>query len=258
MNLATKRKRTQQAGLKRGISLLLVICMIMSFTPLGALAQTATEADIIIPASSVIVMDETELIDEINAGTAVITLGTDVYVSGSNLVIPTGVDITLEGNFILSRADNTTSGNFITIETGAGLTIDGVRIESPAGVTGLRGILVDDGAALTLLDGNISGFDVSDAGGGVSVMGGTFEMYGGTISGNAASSGGGIYIESGSFEMYGGTISGNTAGGGGGLWVTDSGLLDTVVFTMWGGEISGNTASDHGGGVYYVGRCNQQ
>ena len=53
---------------------------------------------LISPASAVIVMDEAELVTEISAGTAVITLGTDIYISGDNLVIPTGADIRLEGN----------------------------------------------------------------------------------------------------------------------------------------------------------------
>jgi hypothetical protein len=76
-------------------------------------------------------------------------------------------------------------------------------------------------------------------------------MNSGEISGNTASAsryasyGGGVYVESsGTFNLYGGEISGNTASGGGGVFVESSGT-----FTMTGGEISGNTASV-GGGVY--------
>jgi hypothetical protein len=96
-------------------------------------------------------------------------------------------------------------------------------------------------------------------GGGVRVVGGTFTMSGGAISGNSASLGGGVYVSStyggsgyGTFMMSGGTISGNTASGssynglGGGVCVSNS------TFTMSGGTISGNTANS-GGGVCVVG-----
>ena len=105
--------------------------------------------------------------------------------------------------------------------------------------------------------------------------GSTFEMSGGTISGNTADDGGGVYMmSSGStFEMSGGTISGNTADDGGGVYVMSDGSTftmsdDAVIsentasnngggvyvksgkFTMSGGEISNNTAEWYGGGVY--------
>lgn len=83
---------------------------------------------------------------------------------------------------------------------------------------------------------------------------GTFNMYGGTISGNTAganaSGGGGVYVN-GTFNMYGGTISGNKTAGstfGGGVYVASG-----KTFTMNGGEITQNT-SDNGGGVYVVSR----
>ena len=83
---------------------------------------------------------------------------------------------------------------------------------------------------------------------------GTFNMYGGTISGNTAganaSGGGGVYVN-GTFNMYGGTISGNKTAGstfGGGVYVVSRGK-----FNMNGGEITQNT-SDNGGGVYVVSR----
>jgi len=203
-------------------------------------------------ASSVTVMDEAELVTEISAGTAVITLGADIYVSGTNLSIPAGFDITLEGNFILSRANNTETGSFITVESGASLTIDGVQIEAPTGVTDLGGIWVDDGAELTLLEGSISGFVASSSGGGggVSVVGGSFVMYGGTISGNTAPwAGGGVFgISVSSFVMRGGEISDNTAADhGGGIY------LSSATFEMWDGAIiNDNIVADggwYGGGI---------
>jgi len=210
----------------------------------------------ITPASSVTVMDEAELVAEISAGTAVIALGADIYISGDNLSIPAGADIRLEGNFVLSRADNTQAGSFITVETGASLTIDGVQIEAPADVTELRGVWVEYDAVLILLDGSISGF-ITDigAGGGVLVDGGNFEMHGGRISGNTSEIGGGMAAWGGSsaaestFSMWGGEISGNTVSEfGGGVY------LSHATFDMWDGSINNNTvattgASAYGGGI---------
>ena len=101
--------------------------------------------------------------------------------------------------------------------------------------------------------GSITGNNQSGkavAGGGVYVgEGGIFNMYGGKITDNISSSGGGVGV-SGTFNMYGGTISGNTADGtethgGGGVSVGSS-----STFTMNGGTISGNTAKNNGGGVF--------
>ncbi|MCL2569148.1 MAG: S-layer homology domain-containing protein [Oscillospiraceae bacterium] len=249
--------------MKRLFYIFLAIILVVS--TLSPLAGAYTQADglgleqniepLITPTSFITVMDEAELVAEISVGAPVITLGADIYVSGANLSIPADTDIRLEGSFILSRANNTELGSFITVETGASLTIDGVHIEAPAGVTELRGIVVNNGAELILIDGSISGFEVaSSSGGGVYVMwDGSFEMYGGAISGNSASSGGGVYIESGNFEMHGGTISGNTAGTGGGVLAAgDTTPAGATLFNMWGGEISGNIATSHGGGVYLV------
>ena len=84
---------------------------------------------------------------------------------------------------------------------------------------------------------------------GVSVYSGTFTMYGGSITGNIASSsyGGGVFVGSNrTFTMNGGSITGNTVtGSGGGVYMASG-----AEFTMNGGEITGNTSSSYGGGVY--------
>ena len=84
---------------------------------------------------------------------------------------------------------------------------------------------------------------------------GTFNMYGGSISGNVSSDSSGVLLDNGSnsggkgtaFNMYGGEITGNTAtnGAGGGVSV-----FANSPFHMYGGSISGNTAKYGGGGVY--------
>ena len=86
-------------------------------------------------------------------------------------------------------------------------------------------------------------------GSGVSVVGGTFHMKGGSITGNSAdvSGGGGVYLYQGAFNMSGGSITGNTTtGDGGGVWMYDG------TFNMSGGSITDNTAVN-GGGVYVHG-----
>jgi len=83
-------------------------------------------------------------------------------------------------------------------------------------------------------------------GGGVQINSGTFEMIGGTISGNTARNGGGVHVN-GIFTMSGGTISGNTSRWGGGV------VVQTGIFTMTGGTISGNSAVLGGGGVHVSG-----
>ena len=61
---------------------------------------------------------------------------------------------------------------------------------------------------------------------------------------------GGVYVESGTFNLYGGSITGNTAtnNGGGGVYVSN-GIGSIGKFTMSGGEISGNTADSYWSGV---------
>ena len=81
----------------------------------------------------------------------------------------------------------------------------------------------------------------------------TFNLWGGSITGNvSAYSGGGVNVASGTFNMYGGKITGNATAdknnnsnseGGGGVAVDIQGK-----FNLYKGEISQNTASRRGGG----------
>ena len=109
---------------------------------------------------------------------------------------------------------------------------------------------VEDGSTLTLTDckGNAGKVKHTSDGSGSGVRvegGGTFNMYGGTITGNKAETGGGVYVVGGTFTMSGGTISGNTADS------TDGGVgvYSGAKFIMNGGEITGNTARYYSGGV---------
>lgn len=93
-------------------------------------------------------------------------------------------------------------------------------------------------------------------------MGGTFYMYGGMIKNNSVNtvankSYGGVSVyNNGTFNMSGGTITGNTGFYGGGVSVglgvginhAENKTGDT--FTMSGGEITLNTGTYNAGGVY--------
>lgn len=114
-------------------------------------------------------------------------------------------------------------------------------------------ITVGKGATLTLTDCTDSGRVQGE----VTVNGGTFELYGGTITGGVqVGIKGGSYQTGSNFTMDGGTISGHNASSGSGVFlVGTSNQTDPPSFTMHGGTISNNTAgaSDGGGGGIYVG-----
>ena len=77
-----------------------------------------------------------------------------------------------------------------------------------------------------------------------------FNMYGGTLRDGKKSHGGGVDVHAGTMNMYGGTITENTAtSDGGGIFVNTSGALN-----LYGGTITKNKVNTnedhHGGGVY--------
>ena len=116
-------------------------------------------------------------------------------------------------------------------------------------------ITVGAGKTFTLCD-CVGGGEISHTEGktgrGVKVQG-TFNLYGGTITGNKCSTsssyGSGVYVDSGAFfNMHGGSITGNENtvshyGYGGGVYVNGS------TFNMTGGSITKNTAM-YGAGVW--------
>lgn len=116
-------------------------------------------------------------------------------------------------------------------------------------------ITIGSGATLTLTDCIGSGRVQGE----VTVNGGKFELYSGTITGGVqVGIKGSAYQTGSSFTMYGGEITGNKAGSGGGVFlVGTTNQTDPPRFTMHGGTISDNTAgaSDGGGGVYVGEKC---
>ena len=143
----------------------------------------------------------------------------------------------------------------IKIENNVTLCLNGHKITAADGMDAIY----MTGGSFTLTDckgvGTITHAS-SKTGRGVYVSSGTFNMYGGSITGNKAQDakgrGGSVYVYSGSgtFNMYGGSITGNRAtGDGGGVYKSGS----NSSFNMYGGSITGNTANSYGGGVYVDG-----
>ena len=197
---------------------------------------------------------------------------------GSNdtfYILPTGTyylgsDISLE--YTIKIENNVTlclNGHKITAAdgmdaiymTGGSITLTDCKgvgtITHASSKTG-RGVYVSSGT-FNMYGGSITGNKAQDAqgrGGGVYVYSGsgTFNMYGGSITGNTANSyGGGVYVDGGGFTMSGGTIGGTKTGetntatyGGGGVYAKAN-------FEMTGGSITGNE-TNRGGGVYVTGK----
>ncbi len=161
--------------------------------------------------------------------------------------VPTGeVKLCLNGQTI--------SGS-ITVGSGASLTLTDCSSDNSGKIQG--GVTVN-GGTLELYSGTITGGVQVGIKGGTYQTGSSFTMYGGAITGNKidSGSGGGVFLvgttnqtDPPSFTMHGGTISDNIAGasdGGGGVYVGEK-----CSFTMDGGAITGNTATaGNGGGIY--------
>ncbi|MEI3164351.1 MAG: S-layer homology domain-containing protein [Lachnospiraceae bacterium] len=160
----------------------------------------------------------------------------------SDWTVPTGeVNLCLNGQTINGK---------ITVGSGATLTLTDC-----SGSGKVQGEVTVNGGKFELYDGTITGGVQVGMKGGKYQTGSAFTMYGGSISGNTAT--GGVFLVGTtnqtappSFTMHGGTISNNTAavpdGGGGGVYVGEK-----CSFTMDGGAITGNTATaGNGGGIY--------
>ena len=155
----------------------------------------------------------------------------------------TGID--KAGNYYLTDNVTLTENEAWKPADGVVLCLNGYSI---TGADGQDVITVNNGVTFTLTDchtGNEVGqiTHKTDASGcGVYVQYGTFNMYGGSITGNTVGgSGGGVCAtNSSTFNIYGGTISDNSASQGGGVFVS------TQHFTVSGNaKITDNT--DNGG-----------
>lgn len=171
-----------------------------------------------------------------------------------------GVKLCLNGHSIIGKNSNERS----MIEVNSGVTFDLTDCKTTGKVTHgedrlgkqTTGRAVDIGygsssatATFNLWGGSITGNFCNDSAGGVAITSGTFNMYGGTITGNTAGlkkqrgygAGGGVFVDMrGTFNLYRGEISDNTAvyQGGGGVYVYTTGK-----FTMHDGLITRNTVT---------------
>ena len=177
-----------------------------------------------------------------------------------------GVKLCLNGHSIIGKNSNERS----MIEVNSGVTFDLTDCKTTGTVTHgennrgkATGRAVDIGygsysttATFNLWGGSITGNFCNDSAGGVAITSGTFNMYGGTITGNTAGlkkesgygAGGGVFVDMrGTFNLYRGEISDNTAvfQGGGGVYVYTTGK-----FTMYDGTITRNTVTLLGESTY--------
>lgn len=161
------------------------------------------------------------------------------------------------GNYYLMK-DVTLNSDYRDHDNGVVLCLNGHTITVKAKASG---ITVGNGKTFTLCDckgsgkithGTDNNGDQYD-GRGVDVSKGTFNMYGGSITGNRELKGAGVDMYCGTFNMYGGNITGNEAknlttnsdnvGIGGGVYMEQN-----STFNMYDGTISNNTG-EYGGGV---------
>lgn len=168
--------------------------------------------------------------------------GSSTLYSDPNVWQPVnGVKLCLNGHSIIGKNSNERG----MIEVNSGVTFDLTDCKTTGKVThgkNFQGVQTEGRGV--------------DIGYGSSSTTATFNLWGGSITGNACNnSGGGVAITSGTFNMYGGKITDNTAGlkkengngAGGGVYVDMRGT-----FNLYRGEISENTAVLQGGGGVYV------
>lgn len=203
--------------------LMAAVCVLMLCAVLPVPAHAAT----------VTVNSWSDLFAQLQIDNNNITLSSDVKLGsggGTNVSLPLtvqGKNVTLNLNGKEINANN--GGSVITINPGASLTVTG--------------------------SGEIMGGNAAQ-GAGVYIKGGTFNMQGGQITGNKASSeGGGVYVSGqftnstgtykSTFSMSGGTISGNSAPKGGGVFA------DYCTFNLSGSaNISNNPSGSNNSNVF--------
>ncbi len=173
---------------------------------------------------------------------------------GRPIAIASDVKLCLNGHKITVNSNS----SVIILEAGANFSLydcggTGIITHS-SGKYGYGVYAFSKGSGMTfdMYGGTISGNNGNSTykGGGVYLnhFDAVFNLHDGTISGNTTSaSGGGVSVVNGIFNMYNGTISKNTATGSGGGVFVDSGT-----FNMSGGTIDGNTTTENNGGGVFV------
>jgi hypothetical protein len=177
-----------------------------------------------------------------------LTLTNTVTIDASSL--PGGIAISGNNS---SRILRIAPGGNVTLES---LTLENGFLTGAAPAGGGAGILVDNGAVLTVNRSTIAS-NTASYGGGVYCLGGTLTVNNSTLTGNSATGfgfggyGGGLYILNSSATVNQSTIAGNafTAGtfsGGGGLALNNSTV--TVLNSILAGNSAPDLATISGGG----------
>ena len=247
--------------MKRISALLIAIIFLFSATPVFAESETATTGSGTVE-DPWVVYNWSALKEKMALG-GYITLGEDVLDTVKNdssiLTVPSGVTATLDLNGFEVNKNLTAKqkhgyvmrveGTLNIIDSGEnGKIIGGYTTTSSVSGIYTGGGLCVMGGTLNLYGGSICNNRCTDNGGGVFVNGnGAFNMYGGKIESNYSSyEGGGVAVYAGSFILEDGEISKNIANSfGGGVSVVKSGCT----FVMNGGLLSENFSYYNGGGV---------
>ena len=161
--------------------------------------------------------------------------------NGQSILAPTGSGVLILGTLALTDCAPQDTAGSIT--------------HAPSGSFRLYGTGVTvQGGSFWMYGGTIcNNYSHNGNGGGVYISNGTFTMSGGSITGNRATNsdkngtghGSGVYISNGTFTMSGGSITGNVSDLLGSVCLTD-----TSAFTMLDGAICGNDSFGACGGVY--------
>jgi len=170
-----------------------------------------------------------------SGGNYVIEISVDETITPAQAVLPTGLEdvtITLRGIGTMRSINLSANGVLFTVGSGVTLVLDdkvtlvGRSLGGPAAASNNNHLVrVDEGGTLVMnagsrITGNTNTADgwwgSAYFGGGVRVnSGGTFDMHGGEISGNASLNGDGGGVHNiGTFRMGGGTIYGDDAAAG--------------------------------------------
>lgn len=154
---------------------------------------------------------------------------------------------TIPGNYCLDK-DVTLAGHWTLPSGTVNLCLNGHTITN-----GENCFYIDDGSTLNLYDegnGQIVNTRTASGNDGAAYIypGGTFNMYGGTLTNNKY----GVYVGGGTFNLIGGSISSNNRTSGSTLDARGV-TVDSGTFNMSGGSISNNVGYENGAGVYVSG-----
>lgn len=167
-------------------------------------------------------------------------------VMGGGLYIDTGGATLIDSQVISNTAEQSGGGAYVA-QPGAFLEVSHSSIISNTALDG-AGVFVQDGQFRAANFSYLIGNQASHWGGGVLIggAGGQARIDASRLAFNTATdAGGGVLVDTGRFELIGGTIFSNTSISGGGVYLSQP----TAVFTQAGGTVDDN-AAQFGGGYY--------